>query len=136
SPSSSTTLSIPQLRAALNGRVIALGDPGYDRTPALFTGGFEDLRPAVIVRVADAADVARVVALAHESGLELAVRSGGHSGAGHSSTDGGIVLDLRDMTALEIDPQTRTAWAETGLSAAAYSTASAGHGVGGGEREG
>src|SRR4029453_8174495 len=129
SPSSSTTLSIPQLRAALNGRVIALGDPGYDRTRALFTGGLEDLRPAVIVRVADAADVARVVALAHESGLELAVRSGGHSGAGHSSTDGGIVLGRRDMTALEIDPQTRTAWAETGLSAAAYSTAAAAHGL-------
>ncbi|HEX3202835.1 MAG TPA: FAD-binding oxidoreductase [Actinomycetes bacterium] len=129
SPSPSAALSIPQLRAALNGRVIAPGDSGYNQTRALFTGGFEDLRPAAIVRVADAADVARVVALARETGLELAVRSGGHSGAGHSSTDGGIVLDLRDMTGLEIDPQTRTAWAQTGLSAAAYSSAAAGYGL-------
>ena len=61
--------------------------------------------------------MATVIAVARETGLELAVRSGGHSGAGHSTTDGGIVLDLRDMTAIEIDVEGRTAWAETGLTA-------------------
>jgi FAD/FMN-containing dehydrogenase len=128
SPSSTTTLSIPQLRAALNGRVIAPGDPGYDQARTVFVGGF-DQRPAVIVRVADAADVARVVALARETGLELAVRSGGHSGAGHSTTEGGIVLDLRDMKALDIDADRRTAWAEAGLTAGEYSVAAAAHGL-------
>jgi len=128
SPSPTTTLSIPQLRAALNGRVIAPGDPGYDQARTVFVGGF-DQRPAVIVRVADAADVARVVALARETGLELAVRSGGHSGAGHSTTEGGIVLDLRDMKALDIDADRRTAWAEAGLTADEYSVAAAAHGL-------
>ena len=89
----STTLSIPQLRAALNGRVIAPDDAGYDEARTVFYGGI-DRRPAVIVRVADATDVAHVVSLARETGLELAVRSGGHSLAGHSVSDGGIVLDL------------------------------------------
>jgi FAD/FMN-containing dehydrogenase len=128
SSSPTTTLSIPQLRAALNGRVIAPGDPGYDQARTVFVGGF-DQRPAVIVRVADAADVARVVALARETGLELAVRSGGHSGAGHSTTEGGIVLDLHDMKALDIDADRRTAWAEAGLNAGEYSVAAAAHGL-------
>ncbi len=60
-----------------------------------------DRRPALIVRAKDATDVSRVVALARESGLELAVRSGGHSLAGHSVSDGGIVLDLSEMKGLE-----------------------------------
>ena len=60
-------------------------------------------RPALIVRVADADDVRVVIALARDHGLELAVRSGGHSGAWHSTVDGGIVLDVRDLDGLEID---------------------------------
>jgi hypothetical protein len=54
-------------------------------------------------------------------------RSGGHSAAGHSTTDGGLVIDLRDMRALEIDAESRTAWAETGLTAGEYSTVTAAH---------
>src|SRR5690606_16571250 len=101
-------LDIAQLRATFEGRVIAPGDSGYDVARAIFYGGI-DRRPAAIVRVAHAGDVARVIALARESGLELAVRSGGHSTAGHSVTDGGIVLDLREMRKLEIDAERRTA---------------------------
>jgi FAD/FMN-containing dehydrogenase len=86
-------ISIPQLRAVLNGRVITPEADGYDEARTVFYGG-NDRHPAAIVRVADATDVSRVVALARESGLELAIRSGGHSTAGHSTTDGGIVLDL------------------------------------------
>jgi FAD/FMN-containing dehydrogenase len=123
-----TTISIPQLRAALNGNVIAPGDDGYDQARTIFYGGF-DRRPAVIVRVADAADVSRVVSLARESGLELAVRSGGHSVAGHSVCEGGIVLDLSDMRALQIDAERRTARAETGLTAADYTNAAAAYGL-------
>jgi FAD/FMN-containing dehydrogenase len=63
------------------------------------------------------------VILARDAGLELAVRSGGHSAAGHSVSDGGIVLDLANMRALEIDAGQRTAWAETGLTAGEYTIA-------------
>jgi hypothetical protein len=62
-----TTLSISKLRAVLNGRVIAPDDPRYDEARTVFYGGI-DRRPAVIVRVADAADVSRVVSLARETG--------------------------------------------------------------------
>lgn len=121
-------LDIAQLRATFDGRVIAPGDPGYDEARTIFYGGI-DRRPAAIVRVAHAGDVARVIALARESGLELAVRSGGHSTAGHSVTDGGIVLDLREMRKLEIDAERRTAWAETGLTAGEYTAAAGAHGL-------
>jgi len=128
SPSHPTTISIPQLRAALTGRVIAPGDAGYDESRTVFYGGI-DRRPAVIARVADASDVSHVVSVARETGLELAVRSGGHSLAGHSVSDGGIVLDLLDMRALDIDAEGRTAWAETGLTAGEFTNAAAAHGL-------
>jgi len=121
-------ISIPQLRAVLNGRVITPDDAAYDEARAVFYGGF-DRRPALIVRVEDAADVSHVIALARERGLELAIRSGGHSVAGHSTTDGGIVLDLSEMKELEIDVGRRTAWAETGLTAGEYSAAADAHGL-------
>jgi FAD/FMN-containing dehydrogenase len=117
-------LSIPDLK----GRVIAAGDAGYDDARTVFYGGF-DRRPAVIVRPAGAADVARVIAHARDSGTELAVRSGGHSPAGHGVSDGGIVLDLSDMRALEIDADGRTAWAEAGLTAGEYTSAAGAHGL-------
>jgi FAD/FMN-containing dehydrogenase len=86
-------------------------------------------RPAVIVRPADASHVARIVSAARETGRALAVRSGGHSIAGHSVSDGGIVLDLADMRGLEIDHEARTAWAQTGLTAGEYTNAAAAHGL-------
>ena len=92
--------SIPQLRAALNGRLITPEDGEYDQARTPFYGGF-DRRPALIIRSADWGDVSRVVSLARDAGLELAVRSGGHSVAGHSVSHGGIVLDLADMKALQ-----------------------------------
>lgn len=104
----SGTISIPELREEVRGRAIAPGDAGYDEARRVFYGGFER-RPAVIVRTADAADVSRVVSLARETGAELAVRSGGHSLAGHSVSEGGIVLDLSEMRALDIDVEGRTA---------------------------
>jgi FAD/FMN-containing dehydrogenase len=128
STSASNTLSIPQLRAEFDGRVIAPDDPDYDRARQVVNGAI-DRRPAVIVRPADAAEVSRLVSLARETGLELAVRSGGHSAPGFGVSDGGIVLDLANMRALDIDVAGRTAWAETGLTAGEYSTATAEHGL-------
>jgi FAD/FMN-containing dehydrogenase len=119
---------VRRLRAAVDGRIITPGNALYDQARTIFYGGF-DQRPAVIVRPTDASDVSQVVSIAREHGLELAVRSGGHSLAGHSTTDGGIVLDLSEMHALDIDPQRRTAWAQTGLTAGAYTSAAAAHGL-------
>jgi FAD/FMN-containing dehydrogenase len=127
--SNPTIISIRRrLRAAVNGRIITPGNVAYDQARRVFYRDI-DRRPAVIVRPADAGDVAQVVTLARETGLELAIRSGGHSLAGHSTTDGGIVLDLADMNALDIDPEQRTAWAQTGLTAGEYTTAAAAHGL-------
>jgi FAD/FMN-containing dehydrogenase len=119
---------ISDLQAALAGRVIAPDDPGYDEARSVFHGGI-DRRPAVIARPADAADVARVIAVARETGLPFAVRGGGHSSAGHGTADGGIVLDLRDLTSLEVDPAGRTAWAGSGLTAGEYTTKVGAHGL-------
>ena len=122
-----STFSIPALRSEFKGRVIAPGDADYDTARKVFYA--VDRHPAMIVKVADVNDVSRVIALARESGLELSIRSGGHSGAGHSTTEGGIVLNLSDMQALEIDPVNRTAWVEPGLTAGEYTTAADAHGL-------
>jgi FAD/FMN-containing dehydrogenase len=98
-----TMIPIAHLRDELSGQVIAPDDPLYDEARRVFTP-LVDRRPAVIVRPADADDVARVVSLTRESGLELAVRSGGHSAAGHGVSEGGIVLDLSLIRSIEIDP--------------------------------
>jgi len=125
--SSSSTL-IAQLRSSFDGRVTGPGDAGYDQARKVFYGKW-DRRPAAVVRPTSAEEVARVVTLAAESGSELAVRSGGHSLAGHSVSDGGIVLDLAELTALDIDLESRTAWAQTGLTAGAYTARVGEHGL-------
>jgi len=127
-PSKSKSISIPQFQGEVKGRVIGPEDADYDNARTVFPGGI-DRRPAAIVRVADAMDISRVVTLARQGGFELAVRSGGHSAAGHGVTDGGIVIDLAEMRALDIDVDGRTAWAETGLTAIEYSSAAAEHGL-------
>ena len=119
---------IREFSSNFRGRLIRPKDDAYEEARAVFYGGI-DHRPALIFRVADATDVSRVIALARETGLDLAVRSGGHSPAGHSSTEGGIVLDLSEMKNLQIDVEGRTAWAQTGLTAGEYTTAVGAHGL-------
>jgi FAD/FMN-containing dehydrogenase len=106
--------TIQAFSSRVRGQLIRPADDGYDEARTVFYGGF-DRRPELIVRVKDATDISHVIALARESGLELALKSGGHSVAGHSTTDGGIVLDLTEMKNLELDVEGRTAWAQTGL---------------------
>jgi FAD/FMN-containing dehydrogenase len=128
SPSNPRPLPLQQLRHTLEGQVIAPGDAGYEEARTVFYGGF-DRRPAVIVRPANATGVSEVVALARETGLELAVRSGGHSIPGHSVSDGGVVLDLAAMRALDIDVEQGTAWADAGATTGEYTTAAGAHGL-------
>ena len=124
----SQSISIPKLRAELAGDVIGPEDAQYERARRVFLP-LVDRRPAVIVRPPDADGVARVVTFARENGIELAVRSGGHSSAGHGVCEDGIVLDLSRMKALEIDSGRRTAHAETGLTAGEVTNALAAHGL-------
>lgn len=112
----------------MRGRLILPEDEEYQSARAVFYG-WVDKRPAAIARVADAEDVAKVIAFARQNGIELAVRSGGHSGAGHSVSDGGLVLDLAELRAIEIDATARTAWAESGATAGQYTLAAAEHGL-------
>jgi FAD/FMN-containing dehydrogenase len=123
-----TSISIPQLRADLAERVMAPGEPGYEEGRTVFYGGI-DRRPAAVVRAANEDDVSRVISLARETGVELAIRSGGHSIPGHSTTEGGIVLDLRDLNALDIDVEARTAWVGGGVTTGRYTDAAAEHGL-------
>jgi FAD binding domain/Berberine and berberine like len=121
-------LSIETLRGELSGQVIAPGDAEYETSRLVFAGSV-DRRPAVIVRPRDASEVARVVSVARESGLDLAVRGGGHSVAGHGVCDDGIVIDLANLRGLDIDPEDRTAWAQSGLTTGEYASTVAEHGL-------
>ena len=114
-------IDVGRLRQALKGQVFTPEDDGYDDAHRLFIPVYDGVRPAAVAQVADASDIATVLTIARETGVELAIRSGGHSAAGHSTTDGGIVVDLRSLKTLEIDVDARTAWADSGLTAAEYS---------------
>ncbi len=108
-----TILHIPSL-TELRGELITPADPRYDAARRVWNGTFDDRRPAALARVQGADDVVAVVDYARETGTELAVRGGGHSSAGSSTVDGGIVLDFSDMRHVEVDPVARVARAEAG----------------------
>ncbi|HXF73778.1 MAG TPA: FAD-binding oxidoreductase [Actinomycetota bacterium] len=119
---------VDALRRMVRGSVVGPGDAGYDEARAVFHGGI-DRRPAAVVEAAGEEDVATVVRFASETGLELAVRGGGHSPAGHGTSEGGLVLDLGRLDGFRMDPDGRTAWAGAGLTAAAYTAAAGAHGL-------
>src|SRR5437764_7686253 len=120
--------NIDEIGAPIKGRLIDRSSPDYDDLRAIFYGGV-DRRPGLIVRAAGPEDVAHVVRVARDRGIEVAVRSGGHSVAGHSATEGGILLDLRDFAGIDIDLGGRTAWPGAGLTAAAYTEATGPQGL-------
>jgi FAD/FMN-containing dehydrogenase len=123
-----SAVDLDSFAATISGSILLPDAPGYDEAREVQNATI-DRRPAIIVKAADAADVARTVRLAAETGIELAIRSGGHSLAGYSATDGGILLDLRAMKGLHIDPEQRLAWAQPGLTAIEYTEAAAAHGL-------
>ena len=127
-PDHDDALDLEAFEATLHGSIVLPGSPDYDVARQVHSA-INDRRPALIVRAADAADVAKTVVLARESGLTLSVRGGGHSLAGYGTNDGGIVLDLGAMKGLHIDPDRRVAWAQPGLTAGEYTNAVAAHGL-------
>ncbi|HEY2543185.1 MAG TPA: FAD-binding oxidoreductase [Gaiellaceae bacterium] len=106
--------ALEQLRTEFRGEIVEPTDAGYDELRGVFNGMF-DKRPRVILRPAGVAGVVRGVGLARMSGLPLAIRSGGHSVAGFSSVDDGIVLDMRAMKGVRVDPDKKTVRAQGGV---------------------
>jgi FAD/FMN-containing dehydrogenase len=105
--------AITALIASLRGDVIQPGDAGYDTARTVYNAMI-DRYPALIVRCQDVADVIAGVNFAREQGLLLAVRGGGHNGAGLGTVDDGLVLDLGLLNGVRVDPIARTARVEGG----------------------
>jgi FAD/FMN-containing dehydrogenase len=106
--------TVQELREAIHGRVRRPEDDGYAEACRIWNGAFDDRRPAVIVSASGAADVIAAVGFARSNDLAIAVRGGGHSIAGFSSCDDGIVIDLSTMRSVRVDPQARRAYVGPG----------------------
>ena len=104
---------VDRLRRTIDGEIITPRDPAYDDARRLWNAR-HDRRPAVIVRPRNAAEVATAIRFGRDLGLDVAVKSGGHSAAGHSTCDGGLVIDLSAMRGVEVNGTTRTARANGG----------------------
>src|SRR4029077_17657110 len=112
----------------VRGRVTAPGDEGYDEARGVFNGMI-DKRPAVVVRAETAGDVVAAVNFARDTGLDLAIRGGGHSVPGFGTVDDGIVIDLSGLRQVTVDARARTARAEGGATWGDFNDATAAHGL-------
>ncbi len=118
--------TIEDLREQINGDVTTSDDPGYDEARRVYNAMI-DRRPSVVVRCANADDVAATVNYARENGLVLAVRGGGHSVPGFGTIDDGVVADLSTMRVVTVDPATRRARAQGGATWGDFNTATGEH---------
>src|SRR5918995_3172730 len=96
------------------GTLIGPDDDGYDTARRVYNGTI-DRYPALIARCESVADVSAALAHAREHELEVAVRGGGHSAPGFGTSDGGIVIDLSPLKAIQVDPVRRIAWVQPGV---------------------
>lgn len=101
--------TVQELREAVRGEIVTPGDDGYAEASRIWNGAHDGRRPALVVRCAGAADVIASVGFARSNGLTIAVRGGGHSVAGFSTSDDAIVIDLSSMTNVRVDPAALTA---------------------------
>jgi FAD/FMN-containing dehydrogenase len=107
-PISLSSRDLEDLRAGVRGDLILPGEGSYDAARRLWNPAF-DRKPALIVRCVGAADAVRAVAFAAGHNLLTAVHGGGHSLSGLSSCDGGIMIDVSPMRAVDVDPTARQA---------------------------
>jgi FAD/FMN-containing dehydrogenase len=105
--------AVTELQGRFDGQIIEPGDADYD-TARLVWNSMVDRRPALILRPAGTVDVAAAVRFARKTGLEIAVKGGGHGPAGHATVDDGLMIDLGAMRGVRVDPQRRLVWAQGG----------------------
>lgn len=120
--------ALERLRAALVGDALVPGDETYDEARRIWNG-MVDRRPALIVRAAGVEDVQEAVRFAAESGLAVTTRGGGHGVAGTALSDGGLVVDLSRMKQVHVDPESRIARAEGGVTLGELDAATQAHGL-------
>jgi len=106
--------ALTELEGSFRGQLVGPRDPGYDEHRKIWNGSI-DRCPALIARCAGVADVIAALRFARQTGLDVAVRGGGHSFPGLSVCDGGIVIDLGPMKGIRVDPEARTARAQAGV---------------------
>jgi FAD/FMN-containing dehydrogenase len=121
-------ISVEGLAAAVKGRVVERGDAEFDSARALFNAMI-DKRPAAIAYCVDEADVAAAIGYARAHDFRIAVRCGGHNGGGLGSVDGGLVIDLSQMHAVEVDPAVRMVRVQGGATLGQLDAATHEHGL-------
>ncbi len=124
----STTSSVDELRFRLQGGLHEPGDAYYEDSVTLFNTMI-DRRPRYVAEAVAVEDVVAALAFARENELPIAVRGGGHSVAGLSLVDGGVVIDVRGMRDIEVDPERRIARIGGGATWAAVDRATQAHGL-------
>ena len=112
--SSRRNSAVDTLRATIAGSVLATGDAGYDEARTVWNARF-DRRPELIVRCRKPGDVPHALAFARDEGLAIFVKGGGHSYAGKTLADGGLLIDLSPMKGIRVDPDARTVDVEAGV---------------------
>jgi hypothetical protein len=105
---------VERLRTRFRGALLRPGEEGYDEARRIWNGAI-DRRPALIARCAGADDVVEAVRFAREHEMPASVRGGGHAVAGHAVCDDGVMIDLSQMKAVQVDPAARTARAAGGM---------------------
>jgi FAD/FMN-containing dehydrogenase len=121
------TSALEGLTAAVKGRVVERGQSGYDEARALYNAMI-DKHPAAIAYCVDEADVVGAIGFARERGLRIAVRCGGHNGAGLGSVDDGLIVDLSSMNDVTVDPAAKMVRAQGGALLQDVDTATHEHG--------
>src|SRR5450759_2101574 len=106
--------TLGELEGTLRGQLVRPSDPDYDQARAVWNAAHAR-RPALVIRCAGTADVVRAVEFARSEGLQMAIRGGAHSIAGFSTSDGGVVIDTSPMKGIRVDPVSRRAVAQPGL---------------------
>ena len=106
--------TVQELRDALRGELLQPGDEQYDEAKRLWNGAHDGSEPAMVARCTGAADVIAALGFARANDLEVAVRGGGHSVAGLSTSDGGMVIDLSPIRNVRVDPDGRVAYVGPG----------------------